>query len=123
MVSALNSGAAGNFVWITPNLINDMHDGSVQQGDAWLRANVAPVLTSSWFTNFDSTVIITMDEGDAPGSNNLIPMVVISNHARGHGNVAVAGNHYGDLRTIEEAFGLGLLGGASTGTDLKPLFG
>jgi hypothetical protein len=122
MVSALNSGAAGDFVWITPNLIDDMHDGTVKQGDAWLKANVAPVLTSSWFTNFNSTVIVTMDEGDA-GTTNQIPMVVISNHAKGKGAIATAGNHYGDLRTIEEAFGLSLLGGAGSGADLSSLFG
>jgi hypothetical protein len=122
MVKALNSGAAGDFVWITPNLTDDMHDGTVQQGDAWLKANIAPVLRSSWFTNFKSTVIITMDEGDA-GTTNQIPMVVIAGRARGRGAIATPGNHYGDLRTIEEVFGLRLLGGATGGSDLSTLFG
>jgi phosphatidylinositol-3-phosphatase len=122
MVSALNSGAAGDFVWITPNLTNDMHDGTVQQGDAWLKANLAPVLTSSWFTNFNSTVIVTMDEGYGGGTNQ-IPMVVMSDSAKGRGAIATIGNHYGDLRAIEEAFGLSLLGGATSGTDLSWLFG
>jgi len=122
MVQALNSANAPDFVWITPNLLNDMHDGTVQQGDAWLKANLAPVLTSSWFTKFKSTVIVTMDESNA-GSTNQIPMVVISNAAKNRGNIASAGNHYGTLRTIEEAFGLSRLGGANSGTDLLYLFG
>ena len=99
-----------------------MHDGTVKQGDAWLKANVAPVLTSSWFTNFNSTVIVTMDEGDA-GNTNQIPMVIISDSSRGRGAVTTVGNHYGDLRTIEEAFGLSAIGGATSGLDLGPLFG
>jgi hypothetical protein len=112
MVSALDGSSAPSFVFITPNLLNDMHDGSVQQGDAWLQANVAPVLTSSWFTKFNSTVIVTMDEGDA-GSTNQIPLVVISSHARGQGAIATSGNHYGTLGAIEGTFGLANLGGAS----------
>lgn len=121
-VGTLTGASAPDFVWITPNLVHDMHSGSVAAGDAWLKANVAPLLASSWFTNFDSTVVITMDEGD-PGCCNAVPMVVISNNAKGTGNVSKPGNHYGTLRTIEEAFGLSLLGSASGGTDLSSLFG
>jgi acid phosphatase len=122
-VSQLNSASAPHYVYIAPNLLNDMHDGSVQQGDAWLRANLAPVLAASWFTNFNSTVIVTMDEGGVPGSRNLIPTVIISNNAKGQGAVATYGDHYGTLRTIEEVYGLPMLGGAANGTDLRPLFG
>ena len=122
LVSALHSSSAPSFVWITPNLVNDMHDGTVQQGDAWLQANLAPVLSSSWFTKFDSTVIVTMDEA---GGTNQVPTVVISNTAKTRGQVATSGNHYGTLRSIEEAFGLPRLGGAASGAngDLTGLFG
>jgi acid phosphatase len=115
LVSDLTSAGAPSFVWITPNLNNDMHDGSVQQGDAWLQSNLAPVLSSSWFTKFNSTVIVTMDENDAQSSpaGGQVPLVVISNGASGGGAIASVGNHYGTLRALEEAFGLGYLGAAS----------
>jgi phosphatidylinositol-3-phosphatase len=121
LLAALDGSSAPSFVWITPNLLNDMHDGTVQQGDAWLKTNIDPVLTSTWFTNYDSTVIITMDEG----VGNTIPMVVISNTSKGRGAIAGSGNHYGALRAIEEEFGLGLLGAASNPAngDLISLFG
>ncbi len=64
LVSTLDGPNPPDFVWITPNQLNDMHDGSVAQGDNWARANLAPVLASSWFRDYNSTVIITMDEGD-----------------------------------------------------------
>ena len=113
-----------SFVWITPNLTDDMHSGTVQQGDAWLKANLAPVLASRWFTNFDATVIVTMDEGDS-GTTNQIPTVVISSTAKGQGAVTTSGNHYGTLRAIERAYGLTLLGGAASGVngDLAGSFG
>ena len=123
-VAALDGSNAPDFVWVTPNDTDNMHTGTVQQGDAWLKANIAPVLNSSWFTGGNATVIITMDEGDA-GTTNAIPSVVISSNARGQGNVAIAGSLYGTLRSIEKAYGLPLLGaaGQSSSGDLSPLFG
>jgi phosphatidylinositol-3-phosphatase len=133
IVSTLDGSSAPDFVWITPNLVDDMHDGSVQQGDAWLKSNLPSILKSSWFTNYDATVVITMDEneaqsggrccGDAAGGQ--VPTVVISNNAKGHGDVSVEGSHFGTLRTIEEAFKLPLLGGAAdpANGDLTPYFG
>jgi len=133
VVSSLDVANAPRFVWVTPNLINDMHDGSVRQGDAWLSANLPGILKSTWFTNFRSTVIVTMDEnsvqstgsccGDATGGR--VPMVVISSNAKGRGSVATVGNQYGTLRTIEEAFNLSLLGAASNPAngDLAAYFG
>jgi hypothetical protein len=134
MVSALDGTAAPDFVWITPNLCDDMHDdcgpGNVQQGDAWLETNLPTVVSSSWFQD-NGTVIITADEGaddsgccgDAAGGQ--VPMVVISANAEGRGDISLNGNHFGSLRTIEEAFGLPLLGAASdvANGDLGQLFG
>ncbi len=130
LMSALSAPGAPDFVWITPNLQDDMHDGTIQQADQWLRANLAPVLTSSWFSA-DATVIITMDEGSGDSgccggaAGGQIPMVVISSQAKGKGNFASPGDHYGTLRTIEEAYGLPLLGAASNPAngDLRGLLG
>jgi phosphatidylinositol-3-phosphatase len=127
LVSALTGPGAPDFVWITPNLADDMHNGSITAGDAWLKANLAPVLASSWFVGADATVIVTMDENDAqstPGGGQ-VPIVVISSTSHGVGTVTTPGNHFGTLRSIEEEFGLGLLGSAanSASGDLTPLFG
>jgi Phosphoesterase family/Carboxypeptidase regulatory-like domain len=132
LVAALDGAGAPDFVWISPNLYDDMHSASVTTGDNWLQANLGPVLASPWFTSSNATVIVTMDEhddddtgccGDAAGGQ--IPMVVISNAARGKGSMALTGDHIGALRTIEETYGLAYLGGAATPADgdLLPLFG
>ena len=44
-MAALNGANAPDFVWITPNDTDNMHTGTVQQGDAWLKANIAPVMS------------------------------------------------------------------------------
>jgi phosphatidylinositol-3-phosphatase len=134
LVSVINASRPPDFVWISPNVSNDMHNGSVQQGDAWLRANLGPVLASPWFTAGNATVIVTMDENDAQGGGTCctvstpggqVPMVVISSDARGKASFALSGDHYGLLRSIEEVYGLGLLGAAanSVSGDLSAFFG
>lgn len=124
----LSAGALPDFVWITPNLDNDMHDGSIAQGDSWLSSHLGPVLTSSWFTG-GATVIVTWDEGTSDqsvsgssGGGGHIPMIVIT-AGKGHSTLAAAGNHDGMVRSIEEWFGLPRLNGAASAAngDLSPL--
>jgi acid phosphatase len=133
LASALGGTRPPDFVWITPNLIDDMHDGTVADGNSWLQTNLAPVLSSAWYANYASTVIVTMDESDVQSSGSCcgdavggqVPEIIISRNAVGRGRVSTTGDHYGTLRTIEEAYGLPLLGGAanSANGDLSSLFG
>ena len=130
MVTTLDSTSAPDFVWITPNLCDDGHDvcttgGENSQIDAWLSATLPSVLSSSWFAA-DGTVIITVDNGPlTTGVGGTVPLTVISANAQGHGNVATAGNHFGVLRSIEDAYGLPLLGAAAQASngDLSDLIG
>jgi len=118
----LSRGTLPSFVWVTPNLDDDMHDGSVGAADKWLKTNIAPILTSAWFTQHRSTLIITMDENDAAPTGTCclssadggrVPLVIVSNTARGVGSFGSSGDHYGLLRSLEEAYALPLLGSAS----------
>ncbi|MGA7987047.1 MAG: alkaline phosphatase family protein [Candidatus Dormiibacterota bacterium] len=122
MLEVLGSRLAPEFAWITPNLTNDMHDGSVQQGDAWLAANLKPILASPWFLSYPSTVIVTMDEGDT-GSTNQIPTVIISSHALGIGEVSTSINDYAVLRAIEDVYALGALRGAASAPEISSFVG
>lgn len=119
IAAALDGPGAPDFVWITPNLADDMDDGSIQKGDAWMRTNLGAILGSSWFAQ-DGTVIVTMDENSVEPSGSCcadalggqVPLLVISAATRGRGRVALTGDHFGTLRSIEEAYHLTLLGAA-----------
>ena len=91
---------------VVPDQRNDMHDGSVAQGDAWLAKNIEPY--AHWAMTHNSLLIVTWDEDDGSADNRVAtlfagPMVK-------HGNSAQRINHYNILRTIEEIFGLPYLG-------------
>ncbi|MCI0158916.1 alkaline phosphatase family protein [Leifsonia shinshuensis] len=116
------ASAAGlpDFAFISPNLCNDMHDCSVATGDAWLRANVPPILASPAFTTQRSLLVVTFDEGDA--SDNTVACVFAGPAAREHTVSSAPYTHYSLLRTIEDAWGLNpLTGEDAAATAMTPL--
>jgi hypothetical protein len=118
LTADLNAGTAPSFIWVSPNTINDMHDGTPAQGDAFLQGLVTQVQASSWWTA-GSRIVITWDEGTQ--SEQVLTLVVGS----AHGTAATGGNEYGTLRGLEEAFGVGLLGHSADSNvgDILPLLG
>jgi len=117
--SDLNAGTAPSFIFVAPNTTNDMHDGTPQQGDAWLSTQFRTIFASSWYRQ-GGTVVVTFDEGETA---ERVATVVVSERDRGVAPLTTPINHYGLLRGIEETYGLALLGSAAdpASGDLKPL--
>jgi acid phosphatase len=115
------SPAAASFELIVPNMTNDMHDGSIAQGDAFLRAFVPRITSSAAFV--DSLLLITWDEGSTSlGGGGHVATIVISPLVRAGQRSAISHTHYSLLRTIEDAWGLGCLAHTCTANDLREFF-
>ena len=115
------SPTAANFELIVPNMINDMHDGSIAQGDAFLKAFVPRIKNSTAFQN--SLLVITWDEGSTSlGGGGKVATIVISPRTTAGKRSAIAHNHYSLLRTIEDAWGLGCLNKTCTANDMREFF-
>ena len=88
--------------WVIPNLLDDMHDGTIQEGDTWLENNIAGYV--NWAQSNNSLLIITWDEDDGT-QNNQIPTIFVGPMVKtGQYNETI--NHYNVLRTIEAMYGL-----------------
>ncbi|MFI5227247.1 MAG: alkaline phosphatase family protein [Candidatus Limnocylindrales bacterium] len=102
--------AAAPFEMIVPNLINDMHDGSIAQGDAFLRALVPEIVASEPFRSGGS-LFITFDEGTtAAGSGgdqggHVVTLIIRPNIVPGSRYDSYA-DHSSLLRTTEDLLGL-----------------
>jgi hypothetical protein len=114
--SDLANGSAPPFIWLTPNLCNDVHNCSGATGDNYLRGLVPSILASKWYAE-DGTVIVTFDEDE--GENKIATVVLHGSGA--HTTLDAAGNHCGTLATIEDAYKLPRLGCAQGATTLTPL--
>jgi acid phosphatase len=96
--------------FVTPNLVNDMHDGSIAQGDAWLKSHLGAYAT--WAQTHNSLLIVTFDEDDRTSGNHIYTALV-GQHVQQGATSAQPITHVNVLHTIEQAYGLSQLGGAA----------
>jgi hypothetical protein len=112
---------AADFELIVPNMSNDMHDGTIAQGDSFLRAFVPLITSNAAFAN--SLLVITWDEGGSNvGGGGRVATIVLSPHVAAGFTSDVAHTHYSVLRTIEDAWGLGCLNQACKANNLGEFF-
>lgn len=118
-----DAGFAGlpSFSLVVPNEQNDMHDGSIQMGDAWLQTHIEPY--RQWALTHNSLLIFTFDESDlgalqSDPNNQIITAISGQNvvvgkydeaaisrfHISDAASPDTAINHYNLLRTLEGAF-------------------
>jgi phosphatidylinositol-3-phosphatase len=106
-----------DFSLLIPNLCDDMHDCSVATGDAWLKAHVVPLLRSPELRG--GVVFVVFDEGTSDtGGGGHVEALALGPTVRRGSEFAKATNHYGLLRTIEDAWGLPRLGLSRKGTPI-----
>ena len=64
LANDLNNNSLPAFSFITPNLIDDMHDGTTAQGDAWLSENLPGSSSRLRVPAGQVVVFVTWDEGE-----------------------------------------------------------
>ena len=118
LATDLTSGTAPPFMWVSPNLVHDLHDGTAAQADSWMRDLMQRVTSSRWWSD-GGIVVLTWDESE---TGDQIATIVVSARLH-HAILPNRGDHYGTLRGLEEIYGVPLLGGAASPShgDLRPL--
>src|SRR5499427_10254405 len=91
---------------VVPNLNDDMHDGTIQQGDTWLQSHIDAYV--QFAKTHNSLLIVTWDEDDSSMSNQ-IPTLFIGPMVK-TGQFGEVINHFNVLRTVEDLYGLGHAG-------------
>lgn len=92
--------------FVVPDQRNDMHDGSIAQGDAWLKKNIEGY--ARWAMTHNSLLIVTFDEDDGSEGNRIATIFVGQRVKPGRYKQRI--NHYNLLRTVEDMYGLPYLG-------------
>lgn len=134
----LATDLAGNalpaFSFVTPNLIDDMHNGTIADGDTWLSKNLPVILNSPEYKSGSTAVFITWDEGsggypiedcDDPGVTDtscIVPTIVISPTTPAGTRSASFFDHYSLLATTEQLLGLPKLASASSAPTMTAAF-
>ena len=96
--------------FVIPNLQNDMHNGTdpttITTGDSWISTYLNSYV--QWAKKNNSLFILTFDEDDTSGSNQIASILTGQMIVPGIFSTAI--NHYSILHTIEKIFGLPFIG-------------
>jgi hypothetical protein len=114
--SDLANDTLPEFAWVTPNLQNDMHDGTVQQGDNWLYTYLPLVLQSPAYLRGEMAIFVLWDEQSTSTSGGATPNIFISPYITKGTVVSTAINHFASLRAFETALGISTYLGCASGT-------
>jgi hypothetical protein len=110
-----------DYALVVPDLCHDMHDCSVATGDAWLRAHVVPLLRSPALAG--GAVFVVFDEGtEDVGGGGSVEALALGPTVRRGSVFSEPTNHYGLLRTLEDAWGLPRLGRSATATPITGIW-
>jgi hypothetical protein len=92
--------------FVIPNQNNDMHDGSFEAADDWLKTRIAPYV--DWAMEHNSLLILTWDEDNYQADNHIVTILVGPMVKPGKSAQRI--NHYNVLRTLLDFYDLPPLG-------------
>ena len=132
LAADLASDALPAFSFITPNLIHDMHNGTVADGNQWLATDLPTILASPEYKKDATAIFITWDEGEGGSSDNCaanttdvgchVAALVISPSTPAGSRSVKLFNHYSLLATAEQLLGLPKLGRAASDSSMVSAF-
>src|SRR3984893_15100351 len=129
--------------FVVPDQTYDMHDGTIQQADDWLKTNIIDTYLP-WAITHNSLLIVTWDEDGDNTASNQIPTIFAgakvkpgnyteTNLNANNPDVATtdpgiqtptgtAMDHYNVLSTIEDIYGLTHIGGSINRRPVSDIF-
>ena len=102
--------------FVIPNQMNDMHDGSFNDADAWLKKHVQPYV--DWAVKHNSLLILTWDEDSGMEGNHIVTILAGAMVKTGSSDQRI--DHYGVLRTVLGFYGLPAI---NASRDAEPIKG
>jgi len=104
--------------FVIPDQDNDMHDGSFENADQWLKKHIKPYV--EWAFKHNSLLILTWDEDDYHQDNHIVTVLVGPMVKPVKSTQRI--DHYSVLRTILELYDLPPLGKSSEAKSLKDIW-
>jgi hypothetical protein len=111
---ALANGPKAALTTVTPNVDDDMHDGTVSEADDWLAKWVPQMLASPSYRSGHLAIVVAWDEGFGSGNvASSAPLVVMSAYTHPGTRASLPLNDFSVLRSISQLTGVRPLGEAA----------
>ncbi len=101
----IEAGTVPDYVFITPDLDHDMHDGSIGDSDKWLEREITKIMASDAYKK-GGVIFLMGDEGGGYPASDDPPFIIISDMVKKGfiSNVDYDTSSY--LKTVETLLGL-----------------
>ena len=116
------------YVFITPDLCNDMHGAltcpsgifdspNIKAGDNWLKAELPRII--AYTQTHDAIILLTWDEGD---SSNLIPFIAIGKNVKAGYASTTMFTHNSLVKSVEQYLGVPELPTVASAANFADMF-
>ncbi len=119
LVSDVRGGTLPTVGLVTPNLMDDGHDGTLAQADAWLQTWIPVLMSGPDWRKGRLAIVVVFDEGE---TTEQVPFVLMAPGLSGV-TVSAPADHYALTRLIDHFAGAPPLRQASSAADVTSLFG
>lgn len=111
---------SARLTFVTPDLVHDMHDGTIAQGDAWLSGFVTRMVAGPAYRSGSLALFVAWDEngGTDGGPTNHVPCLVVAPSVRPGTRDATTYTHYSLLASIEDLLGLPRISNAAAAASM-----
>ncbi len=120
----LTNNQLPDFSFIAPDIMDDAHNGTLAQADAWLKQNIAPLISSPAFQKNGLLLIVFDEAEDADKTNGggHVAMVAVGPKVKAGSQSTAFYQHQSLLKTITNYLGIdGNLGQAATAPAMSDL--
>ena len=113
----VNASALPQWMFVTPNMLDDGHDTTIDYAASWVDFWLLPLLNDTNFNDNRTLILLTFDETETYTVNNQVVSILLGGAvpeaARGTVDLTYY-THYSMLSTVEANWGLGSLGRGDT---------
>ncbi|KAJ7626740.1 phosphoesterase family-domain-containing protein [Mycena rosella] len=119
------NGTLPQWIFVTPNMVNDAHDTTIDFAASFLEYWFLPLLTDPRVNDEDTLILLTFDENETDTIQNTIWSLALGGalplNLRGTTDDALY-THFSSLSTVQANWGLGSLGRQDTNATVSNVF-
>ncbi|KAF8589089.1 hypothetical protein K439DRAFT_1405336 [Ramaria rubella] len=121
----INASAIPQWLFVTPNLVNDAHDTNIDFASQWLEYWLFPLLKDERFNDDRTLILLTFDENESSDINNNVFAVLLGGAVPKHLHGTIDSTyytHYSSLSTVQANWRLDSLGRGDTNKTMSNVY-
>ncbi|KAJ7602380.1 phosphoesterase family-domain-containing protein [Roridomyces roridus] len=120
------NGTIPQWIFVTPNIVNDAHDTTIDFAAQWMQYWLVPLLSDSRVNGENTLILLTFDENESTNEQNTVFTLhsvrnAVPSHLKGTKDDTLY-THYSTLSTVEANWELMSLGRQDTNPIVSNVF-